>query len=84
MLTALTLAAGGAVDEAGRAVPPAEPAAAKQLRRVLVDLADRLSGCTAGRSWNGDPVELIDAWQASPGLTGQRVASTLQALADEL
>lgn len=84
VLAALTLAAGGTVNEAGRPTPPSEPQPARHLRRVLAHLADQLSGCAVGRSWAGDPVELIDAWQASPELSAQTMAATLQTLAEAL
>lgn len=82
VVAALVLAAGGAVDQTGRPTDPTERAAAELLRRALRRVADQVAGCATGRTWTGDPVVLIDAWQAHPGLSRSARAAVLTAAAD--
>jgi hypothetical protein len=78
VVAALILATGGTVDENGRPTPPAERPAAQLLQHVLAALADHL----AAQPWDGDPVALIDAWQASPEVSSRNGAAMMRTLAD--
>lgn len=77
VVAALVLAYGGAVDEFGRPADPTERPAVRLLRKALHRLADQLAGCAPGRPWDGDPVALIDAWQADRSLTRSARAAAL-------